>query len=447
MKILFVAKELKMDPLGIMYLSSALKRSGHQVDMARCDDGVTSPEELVEYLQPDVLAYSVCSGLDEFYLELDERLRRQAGPNTISVFGGPAFTFDSALRERIDERVGAAAFGGECEDSFLHYIDDLKSCPMTPTPQLIDVNAVPFADREIVYQYKDLRDNPIKNVITRRGCRGSCSYCYNRDWNKMFRDQLPKGIIRYRRPALVIMECMHIKKNHPVEMFNFVDDNFASDIQWLRDFCGPYKETIGLPFFCSMRPEDTSDEAVELIAKGGGWIVNMAIESGNDENRRKVLTRAGKKSTVVDAIKRVHSRGMVTRLQNIIGLPVEDPLQDAYDTLDFNILAKPTSSWCAILQCYKGTRIHKIAGEGGYLQPDERTDEQFFGYSFLKIKDKLKIERLHKLWPLITKYPIFRSLAPLLIRLPLPFSWYRWFFGKTKKWLAERDLWTVCRGR
>jgi len=456
MKILFVAKELKMDPLGIMYLSAALKERGHKVDLARCDDGMASPEELVEHINPDVLAYSVCSGLEDFYLELDERLRRQARPTVISAFGGPAFTFNAELRMTTDERVGMAAFGGECERTLADYLEDCSFSPfdyarapfrITPPMQLVDVNLVPFADRSIAYQYKDLQDNPIKNVITRRGCKYACSYCFNRDWNKMFRDQLPKGIIRYRRPSLVIAECTDIKREWPVEMFNFVDDNFASDIQWLRDFCGSYKETIGLPFFCSVRPEDASEEAIELIAQGGGWIVNMAIESANDENRHKVLTRAGKKETVVEAIKRVHDHGMVTRLQNIIGLPVEDPLADAYETLDFNILAKPTSSWCALLQCYKGTHVHKLAAEGGYLHPDERTDEEFFGYSFLKIKDKRKIERLHKLWPLITKYPIFRVLAPLLIRLPLPFSWYRWFFAKTKKWLAERDLWTVCRGR
>ena len=444
MRILFIAKELKMDPLGIMHLSAALKEKGHQVELARCDgEDLSSPEYMVENFVPDVLAYSVCSGLEDFYCKLNSKLRQQLGPRTISVFGGPVFTFNEGLREATNAVRHQAALGGECERTLPEYLEKLE----VSTPELIEVDKVPFADRKLVYQYTDLRNNPIKNVITRRGCKFGCSYCYNRDWNKMFRAQLPKGVIRYRRPALVIMECMHIKHEWPVEMFNFVDDNFASDVQWLHDFADSYKKQIGLPFFCSVRPEDASEEVISLIAHAGGWIVNLAIESANDENRRKVLTRSGKKETVIEAIKRIHKHGMVTRLQNIIGLPVEDPLADAYETLDFNIKAKPTSSWCALLQCYKGTNVYKIAEEGGYLPEDGATDDQFFARSTLKIKDKLKVERLHKLWPLITKYPIFRPLAPILIRLPLSFKWYQWFFAKTKKWLAERDLWTVCRGR
>jgi hypothetical protein len=170
----------------------------------------------------------------------------------------------------------------------------------------------------------------------------------------------------------------------------------------------------------------------------------MAVESANDENRKKVLTRATDKECAVEAIKMFHGVGIRTRLQNIIGLPVPDPMADAIETLRFNLRAKPTSSWCALLQAYRGTKVHDIATKGGYVDKEnDMTDQEFFGHSTLKIRDKKKIERLHKLWPLLTAFPKLNWIRWLLVRLPLPYGCFKWIFNKSKKWLAEKDLWKV----
>jgi len=444
MKVLFVAKELRMDPLGIMYLSAQLKHEGHEVELARMDDKKASGHDVVKRFQPDVLAYSMCSGLECFYEQWDKEFRKLINHRVRSMWGGPAVTFDVALRARLSQGPDNMAFGGECEKSFAEYLRTWEE----PKPSIVDLDEVLPPDRAIAYQFESLRNNPIKNVLTRRGCHYGCSYCFNRDWNKMFRKQLPKGIYRYHSPERVVEECRQVMKDWPVEMFNFVDDNYASSEEWLEEFAPIYKKEIGLPFFCSVRPEDAQKNGpiIPLIKAAGGWIVNMAIESANKENRKRVLIRGGKGlQPVIDTINEVHKHGMVTRLQNIVGLPVEDPLADAYETLDFNIMAKPTSSWAALLQPYRGTKVNEIAEAGGFLAEDHVTDEEFFGRSALKIRDKRKVERLHKLWPLLTCYPIFRKIAPLLIRIPLPFSWFTWFFKYTKKHFAERDLWVVCR--
>ena len=435
MKILFVTKEMKMEHLGIMYLIAALKRAGHQTFLSRMDV-YKSPKFKIGRIMPDFVCYSVCSGSEQYYFDLDERIRKDNPHNTfISVYGGPAVTFNPELFK------GKTYIRGEAEEALINLVEGKPYTDLT----LVDINRLEFPDRALFYSYHDTRNNPIKNIMTRRGCKFGCTYCFNRDWNKLHQDQIKNNTIRVRKINSVINEIKLLRKNwQPLKTIHIMDDNFATPIEWLRKFAPKYKKEINIPFICNVNPQNLTDEVAQLLSLAGCDIVSLAIESANDNNRRKILNRTGNKQLVIDAINRCNKYNIRTRLQNIIGLPVPESLEDAYETLDFNIEANPTSSWCAILQCYRGTKIYEIAESGGYLPKNGEVDEGFFGISTLKLKNKVLIERLHKLWPLITAYPnIFRRITPLLIRIPLPFSVYRYIFTVSKKYLTEKNLWKV----
>lgn len=434
MRVLFVAEKLVMEPLGIMYLSAALKKAGHETKLARCDYG-KSPKKIVKQWNPDFVCYSVCSGTEKYYLDLDTRLH--AHGSFQSVFGGPAVTFTPKLFNVYPR--GRIVVRGEGEETIVNIVDGA----LPEHLKLVDVDAVSEPDRDLVYHFPDLMTSPIKNMISRRGCKYSCSYCFNHHWNRLHKGQLPE-IVRHRSPSLVVDEAEEIKKKWPVKMINFVDDNFVTSDEWLEEFTEEWLSRVGLPFFCSVRPDDLTEHNASLLAKAGGTVINMALECANDGNRIQVLKRTCGKEAVVRALWLVRKHGMRSRLQNMIGLPVPDPLADAYETLDFNIKCNPTSSWCAILQAYSGTRVHDKAFHEGYTQEKSPVDVQFFGRSTLKIQQRVLVERLHKLWPIITQHPaLFRRLAPILIRIPLPFSWFAAFFRFTKKRFAEKFLWKM----
>lgn len=437
MKVLFVVKELRMEPLGIMHLSAALKAAGHKVDLA-CLDEVDDRRNLLnlhDLSKNDFLAFSVCSGSEEFYLNQALNLLEFVG-KVRTIFGGPAVTFNP---EAFRSCACDYTVRGEGEKAI---VDIVESRPHEDL-ELVDLNSIPLADRMIVYKYRALELSPIKNIITRRGCKYACSYCFNREWNRLHKDQLPKGVIRYRDVRSVVDEGFYLKFSWPVKLINFVDDNFASSVEWLEEFVRGWSTRVKLPFFCSVRPEDASDEVMEMISRAGGVIANMAIECANDVNRREVLTRTGTKEAVERAIQSAKKFGVRTRLQNIIGLPVEDPVRDGLETLDFNLKVRPTSSWCAILQPYKGTRVYEIARERGAVEENHPVDVGFFNESCLKIKRKREVERLHKIWPLVTRVSILRRIVPFLIKLPIPFSVWKWVFNHTKKYFAEKELWRV----
>jgi len=430
-KVVFILKEMKMESLGVMYLLSALKKAGHKVALITLDNIINLPN-----INPNFICYSVCSGSEEYYFNLDNYIRT-VFPHIHyqAIFGGPAVTFNP---EKFKNRI---FIRGEAEKALV----DLINGQTYEHLQAVDINSIPPPDRYQIYQYPKMLANPIKNMITRRGCPFACSYCFNRTWNELHKNRNP--IIRLRNVKDVIDEALELKEKwQPLKMIHIMDDGFAKPIAWLREFAPLYREKVNVPFICNINPKDISEEVLELLVQANCAIISLALESANDENRTKILNRTTDKETVKTAVQLCHKYKIRTRLQNIIGLPVKEPLKDALETLDYNIECNPTSSWCAILQCYKGTKIFDIAKETGYIPDDESVDEGFFGVSTLKIKDRKKIERLHKLWTLITTYPRFlRPLTPFLIKIPLPFSFYQWIFQITKKHITERNLWKVYK--
>jgi len=88
MRVLFVEKQLDYEPQGLMQLSSVLKEEGHDVALT-----IASQEDAVAYAydyQPDVVAYSVMTGSQGYYFDLNRQIKdRLNGKGVFSMFGGP----------------------------------------------------------------------------------------------------------------------------------------------------------------------------------------------------------------------------------------------------------------------------------------------------------------------------------------------------------------------
>tara|TARA_B100000929_G_scaffold286133_1_gene270745 strand:+ start:2392 stop:2685 length:294 start_codon:yes stop_codon:yes gene_type:complete len=90
MKVQFLLKNTGMyERLGIMLLSSALKKKGHEVKLTLTED--LKEEEIVKNVKdyaPKVLAYSIMTGEHVYHVDLNHMIRTHY-KNAISVFGGP----------------------------------------------------------------------------------------------------------------------------------------------------------------------------------------------------------------------------------------------------------------------------------------------------------------------------------------------------------------------
>ncbi|NIO68607.1 MAG: hypothetical protein GTN71_06075, partial [Anaerolineae bacterium] len=90
MHLLFIIKEIDNEPHGIMHISALLKQEGHQTSLAVATE--EDPVEAALRLKPDVVGYTVYTGTQNYYLDLNRQIKAQL-PGVFSIFGGPHPTF------------------------------------------------------------------------------------------------------------------------------------------------------------------------------------------------------------------------------------------------------------------------------------------------------------------------------------------------------------------
>jgi len=428
MKILFIIKDFIVEPLGIMYLSAALKSAGHQVDVVKAD--VENVEKKVKDFSPDITAYSVMTGEHKFFRDLNLKLKDKF--NFIAIFGGPHPTF---FNEFINEKGVDIIAIGESEEAIVELANRLKeNKKFTDIPNLwvkdngkivknlirhlTDIDSILFPDRELIYsKYPKNRNNRIKNFIGVRGCPYNCAFCYNHRLKEIYKG---KGqYARTRSPDNLVQEILEVKNKYPLEVLYFQDDTFGIDMDWMEEFSKKYKKIINLPFHCNQRADLLTEKKVELLKEAGCFGVSMAIEAANDYLRNQILGKNISKEQILNAVKFLKKAGLRLRTYNILGIP-DGSLKDDFETLKLNISIKPDLPYVTIYQPYPGTKLgDKCIKEGLYDGDyDKILETSYFGESPLNIPDRNKVNNLHKLFNITVSFPFLMPLIKLIINLP-----------------------------
>ena len=89
MRVLFLSPFLAQEPLGVMYLSGALKKAGHDTKMIFVPDKELD-EKIVEY-DPHVVAFSFTTGQHNAVLGLNARVKELL-PDVTTLCGGAHVT-------------------------------------------------------------------------------------------------------------------------------------------------------------------------------------------------------------------------------------------------------------------------------------------------------------------------------------------------------------------
>lgn len=408
-KILFIESDLRNEKLGIMYLSAALKEAGHETMM--CWIEREDIHDMMLSYSPDFLAFSLTTGAHKSLLALAEDLKQKYKVKTI--VGGPHATF---FASEILPIAADYVVTGQGERALVDIVEQ-KTRERVLSYELIDLDTISFPDRELFYRYPEFRDNPMKNVITCRDCPYSCSYCYNHTWKKKFRGQ--QHFLQRRSVDNVLAELAEIKKQTTVHQFLFIDDNFLFNRGWVKEFCSRYPAEIGLPFLCSFSLNLFDEEILADLKNAGLFMVNFALESANPAIQRDVLNRAHVKNEQIEkGIRLLRSYGVKTRMQNMIGLPVKNSLDDALNTLAFNKKNKVDDSWVSIFQPYPNTKLAAYCAEMGFSNTDNAAyADSFFDKSCINIDHPMEIKRLQKWWYFIVKYNMSAKTVSNLLKI------------------------------
>jgi len=430
MKIAFLIKKLDITtPMGIEYLSAILKKHNYDVCLILFKDKDYINQ--LKIFKPDIIAYSITTGHHKETIEINKEVKKHL--KVYSIFGGPHPTF---YPEMIEEEGVDAICIGEGEYSIIDFLEKLKKGKenktsgfwikkgkkifKNPTRLLINnLDDLPFPNREIIYE-KDpfFTKLEIKRFLATRGCPFKCTYCFNRQYNKLYSG---KGrIVRQRSVDNVIKEIKQVREKYPLKAVKFVDDTFNFNKEWLNEFCEKYKKEINLPFICNIRADLVSEDIIRKMAEANCMAVYIGIESGNEKIRKEILQRTMSNEQIIKACRLLRQNKIKIITQNMLGIPSET-LKEAYETIYLNAICKVDFGGFSIFQPYPGTELANFAIANNYFDGNfDRLDMSYMHHTPLNYapKEKSQLENLFKLSILLSRHPLLIPISKSLINLP-----------------------------
>lgn len=375
-------------PMGILYISSMLIKSGYDVRVVDADTDNLSFSDIqgvVSEYRPKIIGITMNTLQSRAAFEIAEKLKKL---NELKiVVGGP---HPSALKGEILKRCEAidAVVFGEGEKTFLELTKAIEDDRGLETVQgvcfredneirtndarepISNLDELPFPALHLlnpIHRYPGaypVGARPTIQVMASRGCPFQCTFCSNPVWEKK---------IRLRSPESILSEVKWLRENFKVREVFFQDDTFNIDREWFKAICNGLIET-GLnkkiifksPFRANERLVDS--DLLKLAKKAGFWMIFYGVESGN----QKVLDTIKKNLRLEElerAFRLTKKAGIKTYASFMVGNP-GDNRDTVQDTINFAKKIDPDYYGFAIAMPYPGSEFYLIAKESGWLKED-----------------------------------------------------------------------------
>jgi len=429
-RIMFV-QPLFTEQIGVMTLAAIARAKGHPVTSA-----VGSSKHILRKaadFKPDIVAFSVMTGYQKGYLKLSRALRERLEPRPLIVFGGPHPTFfpeiglepevdlacrgegEGALAEILDAVEGGGGFEGI--DNLVFQRDGrLVKNPLRP---LVDLDQIPFPDREIYDDYPFIARAPNVCFAAGRGCPYQCTFCFNRRMQEMVRGLGP--YVRYRSVEGLLEEIDRVQKRRKIGQIQFMDDTFVADPKWLFSFLEAYGSRFSIPFYCNVRADQLTREMALALKGAGCRFVSFGVESGVERLRNQVLKKRIRDDQIRSTAAYLQEAGIPFNTTNMMGLPGES-LEEALRTLELNLEIGAETAWTSVYQPFPGTDLAEYCLEQGLIDLAITSEDVVDTHtlSLLKQPQIEEVVRLQKFVHLVKRFPWTLGLVRRLIRYDHP---------------------------
>jgi len=238
--------------------------------------------------------------------------------------------------------------------------------PIMPLIENLDDLPIPDFD---LFDYETLEHAKLKTalVMMSRGCLFSCTYCGNSQFRQVYPNK--RNYARFRSPENAMEYLRAVLKKYPfVEFINFRDAIFNMFDDWFYEFIEMYIKEIHLPFTCNLRLDIMTEETVIKLKQAGCYMIDVGVETGDDDLRKKYLKRMMNNEQMKRAFAWFHKHNITSLTYNIVGLPYED-LTLALSTIKLNVELNPDKVIPNIFYPYPMTILADIGREAGFV-PD-----------------------------------------------------------------------------
>ena len=299
----FLIDDKVMPPLGLLYLSSALKQGGIHCEVVDLAHNAKLPE-----INTKIIGISATTPQYPYALDILKRLKKDG--HIVAIGGAHSSGLPTVCLEDGFDYVIA----GEGERAIFELLK-LPSQRIIRSEYIEDVDSIPFPDRDAVdiHNYKYTIDGlSASTAMSSRGCPYNCAFCGNSVWGRRTRLRSPDSIFR---------EAEQLKKRYGFGAVMFFDDIFTLKKDRVLKICEKLKELkMNLRVFTR---SDTFDaEIAAALYEAGCKEVGIGAESGS----QRILDISMKGTTVEQNTKAVYicrEHRMRVKVFMVIGLPGE----------------------------------------------------------------------------------------------------------------------------
>jgi anaerobic magnesium-protoporphyrin IX monomethyl ester cyclase len=405
------------EPLGLLYLASYIREySNHEVAILDCLDNMriarvkknsywygSNSEEIlarIEEFKPDVIGITcLFSRKKEDFLACVSIIKENY-PHVTLVGGG---TYPSLFPEEVLQ-TGYFDYCiiGEGESTLLQLLNTLQDGSQTfenieglaymdkgemritdKTSYIENLDSIPFPARDLInYETYLTRKsvlhglglNRAASILTSRSCPNRCNFC------SMFRIHGPKW--RSRSAANVVAEIRELIEHYAIDELFIMDDNFTFNRDRVMAICqeilnSGIKIRWNTPNGISINTLDK--ELLSTMKNSGCTSICIAIESGDEELRNKVIGKRLTNKKIEEITRAASELGIFVTAFYIIGMPGEttDKFQKSLDqikTLPFNAIA------AAFANPLPGTKLYQecLAKNWQMLDHDDNSNNVFY---------------------------------------------------------------------
>jgi len=369
---IFEYSGVKIQPLGVSYIGSALKQAGHNVQIELLENSDSVPD----LTGADIVAISANTIQFKAGIKIAKAAKEEG---KIVIMGGPHPT--SSPEETLRSGYVDYAVRAEGEVTSVELLDGIKSGKnFNPSkvlgisyidqetgtvvnnpdrPFIQNLNNIPFPMREANWRYsnnsKVVKEGVIEYpVITTRGCPYGCSFCdVHLLAGRRFRARSIENVIKEieeiiskqnAERILIVDDIINFDNDRMIEMFETLINRGLPVVRWV----------MGRSDHLVKRPE-----TAEVMARAGVRQMFIGIESPN-ERILKAYKKGGKLSSdsSVEAVELLKQNDIETWGAFMLGEPSETE-EDIKRTIEFAKYINPGIAQFTILTPYPGTDLWK----------------------------------------------------------------------------------------
>jgi len=212
----------------------------------------------------------------------------------------------------------------------IHFIEDLDTLDR-PAYDLFNFENYKL-DSSGWYNPKNLTIGTSAPILTSRSCPFKCNFCAM---------NLVMGTTFRKRSAEdVFQEIEFLYKEHNIRYFNIMDDNFTLDKKRIKKICKHIidaKLDISFDLPNGAMTKTFDDDVIDLLAEAGFAYCFLAIESGSDLMRNKIMNKDLSEEKIISVVKSMRRYPDIHLAAFfLMGMPEEttDTLDETYELIE-----------------------------------------------------------------------------------------------------------------